>query len=175
METIDEQPSSCMSDRTVSVLIIAVIGLGLVWTLFFRAPPPASLPSGGSSQPVTVISGTIPLVTGEEPIEVIFTRAGCPVCHTIPGVGGANGTVGPPLILARTGAARLNDPSYHGAATTVSEYIAESIMDPGIFVVPGYPSATMPTWYGTKLSALALEKIVMYLEQQTGEAGVSVR
>lgn len=161
-----------MSDRTVSALIVAVIGLGLIWTLFVRAPLPAPSTSGDSGQ-AALSPGTVPLVTGEEPVEVIFTRAGCPVCHTIPGVTGANGKVGPPLILGRTGEARLKDPSYHGSATTIAEYIAESIMDPGAFVVSGYPSATMPTWYGTKLSALALEKIVSYLERQTEESGVS--
>ncbi len=160
-----------MSDRTVSVLIVAVIALGLLWTLFFRAPSPVPSPSGGFTEGA-LSPGTVPLVTGEEPVEVIFTRAGCPVCHSIPGVAGANGKVGPPLILARTGEARLKDPSYHGSAATISEYIAESIMDPGVFVVPGYPSATMPAWYGTKLSALALEKIVSYLERQTGEIGI---
>lgn len=117
----------------------------------------------------------VPLVTGEEPVDVIFTRAGCPVCHAIPGVTGATGRVGPPLILARTGEARLKDPSYRGSATTIPEYIVESILDPGVFVVPGYPSATMPTWYGAKLSASALEKIVSYLEQQTGETGALVK
>jgi hypothetical protein len=35
-----------------------------------------------------------------------------------------------------------------------------------VFVVPGYPANTMPTWYGAKLSALALEKIASYLERQ---------
>ena len=33
----------------------------------------------------------VPLTTGEESIAEIFTRAGCPVCHVIPGIPGANG------------------------------------------------------------------------------------
>src|SRR5207249_2443548 len=41
----------------------------------------------------------VPLVTGEEPIRELFTRAGCPVCHTIPGIGGADGRVGPTLVM----------------------------------------------------------------------------
>jgi len=44
----------------------------------------------------------------------------------------------------------------------------ESVVDPSVFVVPGYPERTMPVWYGAKLSALALEKIAEYLEHQTG-------
>ena len=49
------------------------------------------------------------------------------------------------------------------------EYIVESVLDPQRFVVQGYPEHTMPTWYGSKLSALALEKIAAYLERQTAE------
>jgi hypothetical protein len=43
------------------------------------------------------------------------------------------------------------------------------VIEPGLFVAPGYPVETMPTWYGAKLSALALEKIAEYLEVQTAE------
>jgi mono/diheme cytochrome c family protein len=110
----------------------------------------------------------MPLVTGDEPIADIFARAGCVVCHTIPGIPGGKGQVGPLLILGATGPERLNDPAYEGRATTVREYIMESVLDPRQYVVQGYPALTMPTWYGSKLSALALEKIATYLEQQTG-------
>jgi mono/diheme cytochrome c family protein len=106
----------------------------------------------------------VPLVTGEEPIQQIFVRAGCVVCHTIPGIAGADGRVGPPLWLGKTGASRLADPQYRGEAKTVRDYIAESIMSPGVYVVPGFPADTMPVWYGRKLSAAALDKIVSYLE-----------
>jgi hypothetical protein len=44
--------------------------------------------------------------------------------------------------------------------------VVESVLDPERFIVPGYPGRTMPAWYGSKLSALALEKIATYLEQQ---------
>ncbi len=155
-----------MSEKTVSALIVAIIALGLIWALRpMHEPDP---------QPVsTIVSLTpdmVPLVTGDEPITAIFTRAGCPVCHTIPGIPGADGRVGPPLLLGSTGPERLRDPAYHGLAKTVHEYVTESVIEPGVFVVAGYPPNTMPAWYGAKLSALALEKIALYLEQQTFEA-----
>jgi hypothetical protein len=109
----------------------------------------------------------VALVTGDEPLMDIFRKAGCPVCHTIPGVPAAQGQVGPPLILGTTGEQRLRDPSYRGDAKTVREYIVESVVDPGRFVVPGYPDRTMPAWYGSKLSGLALEKMAAYLGSQT--------
>jgi hypothetical protein len=155
-----------MSERGVSALIITVVALGLLWALRTVNEPP--------SKPVPTVAALVPemvpLVTGDEPITSIFTRAGCSVCHSIPGIAGADGRVGPPLLLGSTGPERLRDQAYRGKAHTVHEYVVESVLEPGVFVVPGYPANTMPTWYGTKLSALALEKIATYLEQQ--KAGV---
>ncbi len=107
----------------------------------------------------------IPLVTGEEPLPELFARAGCPVCHIIPGIPGAGGQVGPPLVLGTTGPQRLADPLYKGQARSVHEYIVESILTPGVYVVSGFPDRAMPTWYGQKLSATALERIAGYLEE----------
>ncbi len=155
-----------MSDRMVTLLIVATIVLGFFWALLNVrvGHPPADSP------PLSLAPEMIPLVTGEEPIATIFTKAGCTVCHTIPGIAAAEGRVGPMLALGRTGPERLRDPLYRGKATTVHDYVVESVVEPGAFVVPGYPANTMPTWYGNKLSALALEKIASYLEHQTGAA-----
>ena len=60
----------------------------------------------------------------------------------------------------------MADPSYGGHAQSVHQYVIESVLEPGMFVVAGYPDHTMPRWYGAKLSALALEKIASYLELQ---------
>lgn len=156
-----------MSDRAVSALIVAVIALGVLWT-FRPVEQPASKP--GTAQLPAAMSlspDMVPLVTGDEPIATIFIRAGCPVCHRIPGIAGADGRVGPPLLLGTSGPERLSDPSYQGKAKTVHEYVIESVLEPAQFIVPGYPPNTMPTWYGAKLSAIALEKIASYLERQS--------
>lgn len=154
-----------MSERLVTVLIVSIIVLGVAVAVL--QSPPRSSPTARSpaASPVAIVTQeTVPLVSGDEPIASIFIRAGCPVCHTIPGIPGAEGRVGPPLWLGTTGATRLADPAYQGKAKTTREYVSESVVEPGVFVVPGYPPNTMPTWYGMKLSALALEKISMYLE-----------
>jgi hypothetical protein len=154
-----------MSERRVSALIVAIVAFGLLWALrTVNAPSPKPVPTAA-----TLLPEMVPLVTGDEPIAVIFTRAGCPVCHTIPGILGADGRIGPALLLGTRGPERLRNPQYHGKANTVHEYIVESVIEPGLFIVPGYPANTMPAWYGTKLSALALEKIATYLEQQREE------
>jgi len=151
-------------DRLVVWMAIGLVGLSAVWAL---REPPVSRPTPSHSAPPTLTPETIPLVTGDEPIVDIFTRAGCAVCHIIPGIPGANGRVGPPLVLGTTGIERLNNSTYHGNAKSVHDYIVESVLEPQQFVVHGYPEQTMPSWYGAKLSALALEKIAAYLERQT--------
>lgn len=154
-------------ERAAILIVTALILLYALWAL--RAPQRRTVESVVPSTigPTSLTAEMIPLVSGDEPITEIFTKAGCPVCHTIPGIPGATGQVGPPLTLGVTGGQRLADPSYRGKAGTVHEYVVESVVDPSVFVVPGYPERTMPEWYGAKLSALALEKIAEYLEHQT--------
>lgn len=165
----DQKAGTRARDRLVTWSAIGLVSLSVLWALHdLRVSSPTLNQSTNS--PLT--PEAIPLVTGDESLVDIFTRPGCPVCHIIPGIPGAIGQVGPPLILGTTGAQRLKDPGYRGEAKTVHEYIVESVLEPQRFVVQGYPEHTMPTWYGSKLSALALEKMASYLESQT--AGDSV-
>lgn len=174
---VDQPESSVSSPRAPQpperAAILTVMGLVLLYALWMLRTPqtPSIGPAVAKSVGTTSLTvEMIPLVSGDEPIVEIFTKAGCPVCHTIPGIPGAVGQVGPPLTLGMTGGQRLADPSYQGRASTVHEYVVESVVDPSVFVVPGYPERTMPGWYGEKLSALALQKIAEYLEHQTGNA-----
>jgi len=153
-----------MPERALTPLIVIVLLVGVLFALRSISSSPVT-PAPVSSA-VVLAPEMVPVVTGDEPITEIFTKAGCAVCHIVPGIPGADGRVGPPLILGATGAARLTDSGYGGQAKTVREYVIESVIEPGVFVVPGYPAGTMPMWYGAKLSALALEKIASYLEQQ---------
>ncbi len=156
------EPPARRPERIVALVIIGLISLYALWTLRVDGMSPPQPVVAGS----TVTQEKVPLTTGDEPITEIFVRAGCPVCHMIPGIPGADGRVGPRLTLGTTGKQRLTDPAYGGQATTVHDYVVESVLEPDRFVVPGYPERTMPAWYGSKLSALALEKIAAYLEQQ---------
>jgi hypothetical protein len=143
---------------------IGVVFVSVVWAL---QDPPVSRHKTDEIAAGALSPEKVPLVTGDEPLVDVFTRPGCPVCHVIPGIPGATGQVGPPLVLGTTGEQRLKDPGYRGQAKTVHDYIVESVLEPQRFVVRGYPEYTMPPWYGSKLSALALEKMASYLERQT--------
>lgn len=159
-------------------IILMVVCCGIVATLsfvIFGTPDPSSGPQAiikNTSQGRTmnppaqefVSSKTVPLSTGDEPIDQLFIQSGCAVCHTIPGIDAAEGREGPRLDLGIIGPKRLADPNYQGTATTVREYILESILNPRAYVVPGYPDRVMPRWYGKKLNAKALDRIASYLE-----------
>jgi len=161
------EPPSRQPERIVALVVVGLVSLYALWILRVDGPSHAPPIVAESATAVTLLPEKVPLTTGEEPIAEIFIRAGCPVCHTIPGIPGADGRVGPKLTLGTTGPQRLRDPTYSGQAETVHDYVVESVLEPERFIVSGYPSRTMPAWYGSRLSALALEKIAAYLEQQT--------
>lgn len=159
-------------------IILMVVCCGIVATLSFvifdssnsSSDPQAvsnktpQVPKTNLSSKVIISSETVPLSTGDEPINQLLIQSGCAVCHTIPGVEAAKGREGPRLVLGIIGPKRLADPNYKGTATTVREYITESILNPEAYVVPGYPDRVMPRWYGKKLNAKAVDRIASYLE-----------
>ncbi len=160
-------------------LIFIVVACGIMATLSVNlfnhsASDPGEANMGESTrsdQPLSVRGKVpsveltdVPLSTGTEPMEKLFVQSGCAVCHTIPGIAPALGREGPRLVLGTNGPLRLADPQYQGTATTVREYIQESILNPGAFVVPGFSDRVMPRWYGTRLNALALDRMAEYLE-----------
>jgi len=159
-----QHASTGSRQQVIVAMAVGAVLLSVVWAL---RDPPASRPMTDETAVGALTLEKIPLVTGDEPLVEVLTRPGCPLCHIIPGIPGATGQVGPPLVLGTTGAQRLKDPGYRGQAKTVHEYIVESVLEPQRFVVQGYPEHTMPTWYGSKLSGLALEKMASYLERQT--------
>ncbi len=109
------------------------------------------------------------LVTGEETIETMFVKTQCINCHRIPGIQLGRRNVGPQLTMKTNAPKRLEDPNYSGTATTAKEYIRESILSPGVYVVGGYEGNVMPHDYGTKMSASALNIMVNYLAEWKDE------
>ena len=123
----------------------------------FEVPPVVQVPVGATP-------GS-PTIKGDEPIEELFTKAMCFACHTIPGIPGAVGVVGPTLNMKTSAPQRIIDPDYKGRATNVREYIIESIVDPSVYVVKGFPDNLMPKDYRFKLSDEVLAKMAEYLSQ----------
>ncbi len=70
-----------------------------------------------------------------------FQNGGCTACHTIPGVPGAIGTIGPDLTeIGKLAEERLASGEYTGKAKTAADYIRESLEDPDKFISPACPN-----------------------------------
>jgi hypothetical protein len=110
-------------------------------------------------------------VTGAEPIEEMINTLGCPLCHTIPGVEGAMGALGPVLHEKTNAPARMKDPNYKGSAKNTKDYVKESILNPSAYVVfneeagEPFPDGLMPTTFSQMLSVEALDKLVDFISQ----------
>ena len=136
------------------------------------------LPTGGD-EPVADDSGgdeDAPVfVTGTEPIDVMINTLGCPLCHTIPGIEGAVGELGPPLHEKVNAPQRIKDPNYKGKARTGRDYVRESILNPNAYIVfneaegEPFPEGVMPQDFANKLSVNALDKLVDFISNTQPE------
>ncbi len=100
-------------------------------------------------------------------------KGGCAACHKIPGLTGG-GTIGPDLSeIGAVVKTRLEKGEYKGAATTVEQYLIESLQEPDAFVPPQCPSGPctkglMPASLAQALSQDELEAVVKYLAALPG-------
>jgi len=154
-------------ETLIIIVVLSVVSLWTVSRILSEAGPDQPLPS----KPIVVNPENVPLATGKESIDKIFIQSGCAACHTIPGIAAAKGREGPRLTLGSTARRRLEDPAYKGVASTEWEYVQESILNPGAYIVQGYPAKVMPRWYGQKLSSGALDKITQYLLEMKEDGG----
>jgi mono/diheme cytochrome c family protein len=88
---------------------------------------------------------------------------GCSGCHVLSTVGPAWMAQGDEPGIGTRASARIGQDDYAGDATTPEEYLVESILVPGAYIVPGFESVQMPTNYGERLSAQQLSDLVTYL------------
>ncbi len=84
--------------------------------------------------------------------KALFASQGCNACHTFKPAG-STAMVGPDLDDLAANAQTANRGS-------VQEYTAESIEDPGAYVVPGYPNGVMPQF---QLSDKQVADLVAFL------------
>ncbi|HYN90059.1 MAG TPA: c-type cytochrome [Ardenticatenaceae bacterium] len=116
----------------------------------------ATAPAEGEPQGEGETEGGDLIALGRE----LYEAQGCVGCHALADAGGA-GAVGPTHEgLAQTAAERIESPDYTGAADSPEAYIHESLVDPGVYVVPDYPPA-MPSY--SELSEDQLNALVEYL------------
>lgn len=96
----------------------------------------------------------------------VYLENYCGVCHELTAAQ-TLGRFGPSHDEAASLAlVRLNDPDYGGDATTVEDYLRESIVNPKVYFTPGYGTTAhqMPAF--VNLDSEALEALVYLLRQQ---------
>ena len=134
----------------------------------------------GGSEPEPTKAPAAPAAPAAEPTKVpdsvvekgkaAFNQYGCQACHAIQGF--AEGAVGPALtnlyVNAQKTIASSEYKSSAGKATTVEEYIRESILNPNAFVVAQCPTGPCPQGvmvqnFKDQISESDLEALVGYL------------
>lgn len=106
----------------------------------------------------------VPVEVSDDPVVRgmnLFVGKGCGGCHTVAGLDGAVGQVGPELTHIATNAATRVE------GQTAEEYVRSSIMNPVAHVVQDCPlgpcAAVMPQNYSDQLATQELDDIVTYL------------
>ena len=106
------------------------------------------------------VVGTLPTaapVGKGDPVagKAVYAANGCSGCHTFKAAG-STGKVGPDLDNLAADAKKANQ-------GTLTAYTADSIKNPGAYVVPGYPSGVMPSF--TSLTDKQLADLTAFLTQ----------
>lgn len=107
-------------------------------------------------------SDTAAATVDVEAVTAIVTKGTCNACHTIPGIAGAVGIVGPHL--GNIGAeASTRIPGY-----TAEQYLHESIVDPNAFVAPKCPfgsctPGSMPNTLAQTLTPEEIQTLINYM------------
>jgi len=142
------------------------------------AAPTIALPLTVAIAPVVtvVMTTTIPITTTAavelDSAEVtsaglqLYRQSYCGICHQLTAAG-TKGAFGPPHDgIGAQAAQRLLEPTYRGAATTAAEYLYESLVEPQLYVVPGYELTPhrMPSY--SFLTPRELTILVQWLSQQ---------
>lgn len=111
----------------------------------------------GSAAPSEEEGSASPPVGAATAGQAVFTNSGCVACHTIEGVLGAVGQIGPELTHVATNATSRT-------GLSAEEYIRESIENPTAFVVEGF-GPLMPALRGT-MTDEDFENLVAFLMAQ---------
>jgi nitrite reductase (NO-forming) / hydroxylamine reductase len=107
-----------------------------------------------------------------------FAKGSCGACHTIPGIAGAVGTIGPDLSeIGAVAQQHLDSPNYTGKAKDVRAYLREALLDPDIFVPDTCPNGVcqkglMPSYADGSLSDTELNAVVQYMAALPGAAAL---
>ena len=157
--------------RLVPVWLVVVYVVIIVWALVYifmevvpffkpltRAPDAtAPMATVAPSAPQPAAPGKSNPANGEK----LFAAQGCPACHSLKE---GDKIIGPSLYhIGQTAANRIKEAGYRGKAKTAEEYLRESIVEPNVYIVPGFAAGIMLQDFGKKLNAQEVDDMVAWL------------
>jgi cytochrome c2 len=145
------------------IMLLAGCSMAAPSTPPIATPAPATTPAATTTPTPTAqpAHSEAEIVKGIQ----VYKAAYCGACHTLDAAG-AGGIFGPTHNgMATTAAARIENEDYTGAATTPDEYLRESILNPGAYIVDGYAATRHPMPPYTHLPAEEVEALVYLLLQ----------
>jgi mono/diheme cytochrome c family protein len=95
--------------------------------------------------------------------EQLATTLGCTACHIAAPTGPAWMPSADQPGIGDRASTRITQPDYTGKATSAEQYLFESVVQPGAYVVSGFTDGVMPTTYASSLTDQNLADIIAYL------------
>lgn len=127
-----------------------------------------AMAEGGPATPTGDMMGAnfqVPLPEGDADAGRALTEGalGCAACHVLVEVGPLwTGDDSTPPLAARA-ESRIEQPDYQGSATTAEEYLVESVVQSGAFIVEGYDQVAMPTNFGQRVTLQDMADLLAYM------------
>ncbi len=164
--------------RSLSLSALLLVGLAAACTPARRpaeAPRSALTPTDTATPAPRTTLGTTSTATSGDSTDLgqlvaagleLYRQQYCGLCHVLDAAN-TGGPFGPSHNgMGTTADNRIRDPNYTGSATTPEGYIRESIVDPGIHIVPGYGGSRfrMPSY--KHLSDADVKALVQMLLQE---------
>ena len=142
----------------VSLLVGIALGLAGCGGTPVPTPTPTMAPAIQPLPPGDAVHGEAlfrQTVIGKKP------EPGCITCHSLaPGVV----LVGPALAgVATRSVETIQQPAYTGQATTVADYLQESIMAPNTYIAAGFTPDLMRPTFASELSTQEVADLVAFL------------
>ena len=164
LATIYSDPDLALTEEEVSALAAYLLSLypepatalATPTPIVTPTPLPTVTPGGPTPTPIPLSPTPLGAAPGDpaagEQLRNTAKPIACSVCHSLDGTVGLGPTQ---QGIATTAAARV-------PGMSAEEYIRQSILDPGAFIVEGF-TPLMPTTFGTDLTPQQLEDVIAYL------------
>ena len=163
-----------MSKRRQQLFLLILFCAALVLVFSRTRPAHAAAPAIAPAIAITVPAAVVPTPLPLPPLSdrraaggrQVYLQNYCGVCHTL-AAARTHGGFGPPHDhMAATARQRISDPAYSGQATTVIQYLRESIADPAAYAAPGYLYTSHPMPSYAHLPRRDLDALLYFLLQQ---------